>query len=666
MLRTTALLLAFAIPVLPVSGQENSKDSILKRFHGEFVLLTPGKDKFPESFVMGEAGKPGVSLKVTFKHPFAMAKYEVTQELYEALMDKNPSRWKGPRNSVEKISWHEAVEFCRKATAELRRMKLIGADEVIRLPSEAEWEYACRAGTTTKYSFGDADADLGAYAWFTGNAKGNDPPVGAKKPNPWGLYDMHGYVWEWCADSWRGDLANTPTDGRPFRAETKVWVIRGGSWKDKADACASASRRGVAADTLDDGIGFRCVKAKAATPQQSPAPQAGQADADWPQFLGPQRNGVSTEKGLALTWDAKGPPVLWQRNVGSGYSGAVVQDGRLILFHRVGDEEIVEAVSARAGAPLWKFAYPTAFDDSFGKGNGPRATPVIAGDRVYTLGAEGMLHCLELTTGKKIWDRALHREYKLPRNFFGIGTTPLLAGDLLLVNVGAKDAGIVAFECATGKEKWRATQDEASYASPVLATLDGKQRAVFLTRAGVVILDPQNGTVLHQQPWKARYAASVNAATPLVAGDLLFFSASYETGALLLRYQRDKAEKVWSQDNVMSNHYNTCVLHDGFLYGFDGRQEAVPRLRCVELKTGKVRWTKEDYGCGSMVLVDGRVIVLTEKGELVCFAATPEEYREQARARVFDAPPCRAQLALAHGVLYARDDGKLRAFNLRK
>jgi outer membrane protein assembly factor BamB len=271
-----------------------------------------------------------------------------------------------------------------------------------------------------------------------------------------------------------------------------------------------------------------------------------------------------------------------------------------------------------------------------------------------------------LATGKKVWGKALHKDYKVPRSFFGVGTSPLVAGELLLVNVGAKDAGIVAFDRGSGKEVWRATQDEASYSSPVLATLDGKTRAVFLTRDGVVILDPASGTVLHRQRWRARYAASVNAATPLVAGDLLFFSASYETGALLLRFQKDKAETVWSEDDVMSNHYNTCVLHDGFLYGFDGRQEAGPRLRCVELKTGKVRWTKENFGCGAMALVDGRVIVLTEKGDLVCFEATPEAYREQARARVLDAPPCRAQLALAHGVLYARDGQRLRAFNLRK
>src|SRR5262245_666194 len=173
-------------------------EPILKRFSDEFVTLTPGTDKFPASFRMGSAGDAPAAEKpahaVTFAGPFAMARYEVTQELYEAIAGRNPSKWKGPRNSVEMVNWDEATEFCRQATTELRRRKLLGEDEVLRLPTEAEWEYACRAGTTTAYGFGDSADDLKAYAWFKDNSKGEDPPVGKKKPNAWGLYDMHGYV----------------------------------------------------------------------------------------------------------------------------------------------------------------------------------------------------------------------------------------------------------------------------------------------------------------------------------------------------------------------------------------------------------------------------------------------------------------------------------------
>src|SRR5262249_37610746 len=141
------------------------------------------------------------------------AKYEMTQELYQFIMDNEPSRWKGPRNSVELVSWDQAVEFCRKLTAELRKQKFIAADETVRLPSEAEWEYACRGGSRTAYSCGGAEGELKAFAWFKGNAAGNDPPVGKLKPNAWGFYDMHGYVWEWCQDAWHPSYQDAPTDG---------------------------------------------------------------------------------------------------------------------------------------------------------------------------------------------------------------------------------------------------------------------------------------------------------------------------------------------------------------------------------------------------------------------------------------------------------------------
>lgn len=267
-------LLGLALGALTVSGADPKKPDenagrILRVFAEEFVSLTPGGGAFPVSFTMGSAGdlpdreKPARVVK--FDRPFALARYEVTQELYQLIAGKNPSRWKGPRNSVEMISWNDAVEFCRKVTVELRQRKLIKEGEVIRLPSEAEWEYACRAGTTTRYSFGDQADDLTHYAWFTGNAKGNDPPVGKKKPNAWGLYDMHGYVWEWCQDSWHADYQGAPADARAWEEkDAKERVLRGGSWADSAEHCRSAFRHHLPADKISDAIGFRCVKAAAA------------------------------------------------------------------------------------------------------------------------------------------------------------------------------------------------------------------------------------------------------------------------------------------------------------------------------------------------------------------------------------------------------------------
>lgn len=260
-----------------VAADPSDLDAVLKRFVDEFVEITPGQGSFPASFEMGSKAGPVDERPVhtvTLKRPFWINKYEVPQNLYQAVTGQNPSRWKGPRNSVESMTWAEAVAFCEKVTQLLRARKLIANDEVIRLPSEAEWEYCCRAGTTTKYSFGDAiraDSDppgknsiLDKHAWYTGNAAGNDPAVGVLAANPWGLYDIHGYLWEFTADRWEPDYSMATNDGaaRDPNANRPLVVVRGGSWKDPADRLQSSSRRGVTQRVTDDAIGFRCVRAK--------------------------------------------------------------------------------------------------------------------------------------------------------------------------------------------------------------------------------------------------------------------------------------------------------------------------------------------------------------------------------------------------------------------
>lgn len=255
------------LPLLLCADPSPEQLKLLTTFRDEFVQITPGEGKFPASFEMGSA-KSGEKTqqpahKVTLKHKFAIGKYEVPQNLWEAVMGENPSRWKGPRNSVEMLTHDDAVTFCEKVTELLRAAKLIDAKQRVRLPTEAEWEYCCRAGTTSVYSFGDDAKALGEYAWFTGNAAGNDPPVGAKKPNAWGLYDLHGYLWEWCADTWHDDYTHAPTDGSAW-IEKKSGVmpdrvVRGGSWQDTADECTSTFRQRFKADTRDPGLGLRCV-----------------------------------------------------------------------------------------------------------------------------------------------------------------------------------------------------------------------------------------------------------------------------------------------------------------------------------------------------------------------------------------------------------------------
>jgi formylglycine-generating enzyme required for sulfatase activity len=246
---------------LPLSAADLS---LLSTFRREFIDVTPGQNPFPKSFEMGRTGgdtSEGPRHAVSFDRPFAVARYEVPQNLWEAVMGANPSRWKGPRNSVEMLSWHDAVEFCRKVTEQLRAAKLIGPDQVVRLPSEAEWEYVARSGTLTLYSFGDNVADLDDHAWSTRNAAGNDPPVGAKKANAWNLYDVHGYLWEWCADTWHDTYDGAPADGSAWTSggDQKQRVLRGGSWKDPAERLTSSHRRTAASDLKDDAVGLRCI-----------------------------------------------------------------------------------------------------------------------------------------------------------------------------------------------------------------------------------------------------------------------------------------------------------------------------------------------------------------------------------------------------------------------
>jgi outer membrane protein assembly factor BamB len=388
---------------------------------------------------------------------------------------------------------------------------------------------------------------------------------------------------------------------------------------------------------------------------------------DWPQFLGPRRDGVSGETGLLQSWPKEGPPRVWKRDIGAGYAGPVVQGDRLILFHRVGNEEKIDCLDPATGNNRWSFAYPCDYEDALGKGNGPRATPTIANGRVVCYGADGTLSCVDLTRGAKRWQRNLSADYKVPKSYFGVGTSPLIVDNRILINVGGKDAGIVAFALDDGVELWRATRDAASYASPILATVEQLPRAVFFTREGIVVLDPKTGAVTFQKRWRARYDASVNAATPLLLkGDLAFFSTSYETGAIVIKLKKDGADVVWTDEDAMSNHYSTCVVHNGMLYGCDGRQESGASLRCIDPKGPKVMWTKERFGCAAAVLAEGNLILLTEQGDLVLAEANPREYKERSRAKVLEESPVRAQPALANGILYARDSGTLVALDLRK
>ena len=385
---------------------------------------------------------------------------------------------------------------------------------------------------------------------------------------------------------------------------------------------------------------------------------------DWPQFLGPSRNGISTETNLSRSWPKEGPPILWSKKVGQGFSGPVLAVGKLFLFHRLDDKEVVECFDATRGTAVWRFDYASNYRDDFGFDEGPRATPTVADGRIYTIGAEEVLHCIDSTTGKKVWAVDCKREFKPEKGFFGYAPSPLVVGSNVIVNVGGENAGVVAFDRQSGRVAWKATSHQASYASPVAATLGGTRHILVFSRSGLLGLHPTTGEVVFEFPWRSPMHASVNAATPLVIDDRIFLTASYDTGAALLRVKLRKPDKIWSSDNALSCHYATPVHAAGFLYGFHGRQEHRPSLRCIELNTGKVCWSEEGFGAGTVTLAGELLLILTERGELLAAPANPEQFKIRNRAQILPFE-VRAAPALANGLFFARSKERLVCVDLR-
>lgn len=388
---------------------------------------------------------------------------------------------------------------------------------------------------------------------------------------------------------------------------------------------------------------------------------------DWPQILGPNRDGIYHGPALAKIWPKEGPKILWQKNIGSGFAGPAIADGKLILFHRMGDEEIIDCFNALDGKPVWRFKYPTAYTDDFGFDNGPRAVPTISGDKVITFGADGMLTAVSFKDGTKLWQVDTRRQFSASKGFFGLACSPLVEGSLVIMNLGGKDgAGIVAFDLANGQVKWKTNDSEASYSSPVAATINGQRMALVFHREGLAALNPTDGKTLFEYPWRSRQNASVNGATPLAIGNRIFISAAYDTGASLLEIADGKPKVIWSNDESMSNQYSTSVHTNGFLYGLHGRHDfpGGTELRCVELATGKVRWSEPSLLPAHVILAGDELLVLTERGELLSVAAAPDEFKLNHRDQILGTK-VRDYPALANGIFYARDTRKLVAIDLR-
>jgi outer membrane protein assembly factor BamB len=381
--------------------------------------------------------------------------------------------------------------------------------------------------------------------------------------------------------------------------------------------------------------------------------------------------------------------VVWHRQFGQGYAMPAVSLGRLFHFDRVGNNARLSCLRSETGEPLWKFEYPTDYEDYFGYNNGPRCSPVVDGDRVYLYGAEGLLHCLRVTDGKLIWRVDTKADFGVVQNFFGVGSTPVVEGGLLIAQVGGSPkgsaetsfgdlkgngSGVVAFDKLTGKVRYKVTDELASYASPVLATIDGRRWCFVLARGGLVGLEPATGKVEFQFPWRARSLESVNASNPVVVGNRVLITECYGRGSALLTVKPGGCDVVWSDADKgrrksLEAHYMTPIHHGGYVYASSGRHLQSADLRCVELATGKVVWSQADLTRTSLLMVDGHFVCLGEDGAVLLVKVNPERYEEVSRLDLHERPnqegivllepPCWAAPVLSHGLLYVQGKDRL-------
>ncbi len=423
------------------------------------------------------------------------------------------------------------------------------------------------------------------------------------------------------------------------------------------------------------------------------------AGSDWPAFLGPTGDSKSTEKGILTDWPVEGPKILWQRKVAEGYGMPSISKGRLFMFDRVRDDNRLFCLNSETGKELWNYQYATDFEDLLGYSGGPRCCPVIDEDRVYVVGGEGVLHCLSVTDGKVLWKKDTTKDFGVVKNFFGVGATPVIEGDLLIMMIGGSPpgeaadlykaggkvkpngTGIVAFNKKTGEVVYKITDELASYATPTLATIDGRRWCFVFARGGLVGFEPKTGKVDFHFPWRSPSLESVNAASPVVVDGHVFISETYGPGAAFLKVKPGEAKVVWSDEDqrdrnkAMQTHWNTAIHIDGYLYGSSGRHAGNAELRCIEAKTGKVMWseTKVPFKpvdanlnltrC-SLLYIDNHFVCLSEYGIVALIKVNPQKFEPVAvtvlapvkdgEPRPLLESPAWAAPIVSHGLMYLR------------
>lgn len=425
--------------------------------------------------------------------------------------------------------------------------------------------------------------------------------------------------------------------------------------------------------------------------------QAPAGTADWPRFLGPRQDGTSLTQDIRKDWSNGNLPVLWHAEIGTSYGIGSVSKGRYYQFDRVGNQERLRCLETADGRELWSESQPVEYRDLYGYNNGPRSSPALAGDAVVTYGVAGRLTCRDAETGKLRWSVDTNQRYGVIQNFFGVGSSPLIDGDQVIVMVGGSPAAdqtiapgaldrvspngsaVVAFDRASGRQRWKSGDYLASYSVPRRATIAGKPMLLTLVREGLLALDPRNGKELWFFDWKARQLESVNAAVPVVVDDQVLISECYALGTALLEVDAAGAKVVWqdqkrSRERSFRAHWATPIYHEGALFGCSGRNPSDSDLRCIDWSTGKVHWVDRRRTRSSLLYVDDHFVVLDEDGRMQLIEANADRLQvvteiDLSRAgpgRPALRGPCWAAPILAAGKLYVRGRGRVVCFQLSR
>jgi len=384
----------------------------------------------------------------------------------------------------------------------------------------------------------------------------------------------------------------------------------------------------------------------------------GQA-ANWPQWRGPNRDGISKETGLLKQWPTDGPPLVWKATgAGNGYSSFSIANGKLYTMGLRGDREFVIAFDIANGKEVWATPNGTAFRE--GHGDGPRGTPTIDGDRVYALGANGDLSALDARTGKVAWSKNVLREFGGSNIQWGISESPLVLGNKLFVNAGGPSASIVALNKTDGSVIWKSQSDGPGYSSAMPAEINGNMQVVFFTAERAVGLDARDGRLLWEYAKPANGTANV--ATPIVRANRIFISSDYGTGGGVVEITPDnKAKEIYFTRN-MQNHHSSSVLVGDYLYGFSSSI-----LTAMKFDTGEIAWRDRSVGKGSLVYADGNLYCFSENGVVGLVEATPTGYKEKGRFRIQQGQlPTWTHPVVAGGRLYLRDQDTIYAFDVRE